>query len=115
MVTIDVGNSSEDFESLDFIVDTGFSGELALPHDVIRRLALPYVEQETVTLADEREIQTGIYRGIALWHGRHREVRVIEMDGIPLLGMYLLQGSTLTISSRLGGNVLIEEDQTERL
>ena len=111
VVAIDVGNGRGGFQSLSFIVDTGFTGELSMPPDVIRRLALPYADQARVTLADARELWTRNYSGIALWHGRRREVRVIEMDGNPLLGMSLLWGSSLTVSTQPGGSVLIEEPE----
>ena len=109
MVTIDVGNGSGDFESLNFAVDTGFDGDVTMPYDVIQRLALPYEGQAQVTLADEQQRQSNIYRGIVFWHGRQRNVMVIEMDGEPLLGMSLLQGSELTVSAQPGGPVRIEE------
>ena len=111
MVTIDVGNGSGDFQSLDFIVDTGFSDELAMPSDLIQRLGLPYTDRTPVILADAREIQTSIYHGIAFWHGNNRAVRVIEIEGAPLLGMSLLSGSRLTVSARAGGIVRSEEEE----
>ena len=111
LVTIDVENGSEGFQSLDFIVDTGFSDELAMPSDLIQRLCLPYADRTPVILADAREIQTSIYHGIVFWHGNNRAVRVIEIDGEPLLGMSLLSGSQLTVSARPGGIVLIEEEE----
>lgn len=111
VVTIDVGNGSGGFQSLDFIVATGFSDELAMPSDLIQRLGLPYADQTPVILADAREIQTSIYHGIVFWHGNNRAVRVIEIEGAPLLGMSLLSGSLLTVSARPGGIVLIEEEQ----
>lgn len=111
VVTIDVGNGSGGFQSLDFIVATGFSDELAMPSDLIQRLGLPYADQTPVILADAREIQTRIYHGIVFLHGNNRAVRVIEIEGAPLLGMSLLSGSRLTVSARPGGIVLIEEEQ----
>ena len=111
VVTIDVGNGSGGFQSLDFIVDTGFSDELAMPSDLIQRLGLPYADGTSVILADAREIQTSIYHGIVFWHGNNRAVRFIEIEGAPLLGMSLLSGSRLTVSARSGGIVLIEEEQ----
>ena len=111
VVTIDVGNGSGGFQSLDFIVAPGFSDELAMPSDLIQRLVLPYADQTPVILADAREIQTSIYHGIVFWHGNNRAVRVIEIEGAPLLGMSLLSGSRLTVSARPGGIVLIEEEQ----
>ena len=111
VVTIDVENGSGGFQSLDFIVDTGFSDELAMPSDLIQRLSLPYADRTPVILADAREIQTSIYHGIVFWHGNNRAVRVIEIEGDPLLGMSLLSGSRLTVSARPGGIVLIEEQE----
>ena len=111
VVTIDVENGSRGFQSLDFIVDTGFSDELAMPSDLIQRLGLPYADQTPVILADAREIQTRIYHGIVFWHGNNRAVKFIEIEGDPLLGMALLSGSRLTVSARPGGIVLIEGEQ----
>ena len=111
MVTIDVENCIEGFQSLNFIVDTGFSDELAMPSDLIQRLVLPYADGTSVILADAREIQTNIYHGIVFWHGNNRAVRFIEVEGAPLLGMSLLSGSRLTVSARPGGIVLIEGEQ----
>ena len=111
VVAIDVENGSGGFQSLDFIVDTGFSDELAMPSDLIQRLRLPYADRTPVILADAREIQTSIYHGIVFWHGNNRAVRIIEIEGAPLLGMSLLSGSRLTVSARPGGIVLIEEEQ----
>ena len=111
MVTIDVENGSGGFQSLDFIVATGFSDELAMPSDLIQRLGLLYADRTPVILADAREIQTSIYHGIVFWHRNNRAVRIIEIDGHPLLGMSLLSGSQLTVSARPGGIVLIEEEQ----
>jgi len=39
VVTIDVENGSGGFQSLDFIVDPGFSDELVIPSDLIQRLS----------------------------------------------------------------------------
>ena len=111
VVAIDVENGSGGFQSLDFIVDPGFSDELAMPSDLIQRLGLPYADRTPVILADAREIQTSIYQGIVFWHGNNRAVRIIEIEGAPLLGMSLLSGSRLTVSARPGGIVLIEEEQ----
>ena len=111
LVTIDVENGSGGFQSLGFIVATGFSDELAMPSDLIQRLGLPCADQTSVILADAREIQTSIYHGIVFWHGNNRAVRVIEIEGAPLLGMSFLSSSRLTVNARPGGIVLIEEDQ----
>ena len=44
-----------------------------------------------------------------LWHERLRTIRVLEAEGVPLLGTRLLAGSQLTAQFRNGGEVLIEE------
>ena len=43
-----------------------------------------------------------------LWHDQLRDVQVLEANGVPLLGMELMEDSQLTIQPRINGSVLIE-------
>ena len=108
-VSIEAGNDEGDFEWLDFVVDTGFDGELSLPRETIQRLDLAYERLASVSLADEQRIQANACFGVVSWHGSLREVVVLEIEGEPLIGMSLLLGSRLTVDARRGGEVLIEE------
>lgn len=108
-IPIDIEDEDGNFHSTEVVLDTGFNGELALPFDTIRRLGLTYRGPGTLILA-VGEAMASYYTGTALWHGRRRDLQVLETDGESLIGMALLEGSVITIQARIGGSVLIEED-----
>lgn len=108
-VSIEAGNGEEDFEWLNFVVDTGFDGELSLPPEIVRRLNLTYERLASVSLAGEQRIQANAGFAVVSWHGSFREVVFLEIEGEPLIGMALLLGSRLTVDAHSGGEVLIEE------
>ena len=108
-IPIDIEDDDGNFHSTEVVLDTGFSGELALPFNTIRRLGLTYRGRKPVRLA-VGEMMASYYAGTALWHGRRRALQVLETDGESLIGMSLLEGSVITIQDRAGGSVLIEED-----
>ncbi len=108
-IPIDIEGDDGNFHSTEVVLDTGFNGELALPFDTIRRLGLTYRGQSAISLA-VGEVLARYYDGTALWHGRRRDLQVLETDGESLIGMLLLEGSVITIQARAGGSVLIEED-----
>ena len=43
LVTIEIGMVQGNFQPVEVVVDTGFSGELALPADLIQSLGLEYI------------------------------------------------------------------------
>ena len=92
-------------------MDTGFNGELALPSELVQSLGLEYIDYVPVVLADRQQMPVRGYEGVVSWHGRHREVVVLDMGSEPLLGMSLLLDSRLTISCRPNGPVIIEEEE----
>ena len=108
-IQIDIEDDDGNFHSTEVVLDTGFNGELALPFDAIRRLGLTYRGQSAISLA-VGEALARYYDGTTLWHGRRRDLQVLETDGESLIGMSLLEGSVITIQARAGGSVLIEED-----
>ena len=104
-----LGNTAPS-EAIEFAIDTGFSGELTLPQDVIARLNLlrdddgvPYI------LADGTPRVMPRYIGQIQWHGQIREVNVIDAGSEALLGMQLLAGSNLNVDASPGGAVTIAE------
>jgi len=108
--TIEFGNGKGSFQSIEVVVDTGFSGELALPPELIRSFGLEYIDDVSVALADQQARPVRAYEGVVSWQGRSRDVMVLDMGGEPLLGMALLLVSRLTVSCRPNGPVVIEEE-----
>ena len=92
-------------------MDTGFNGELALPSHLVQSFGLEYIDDVPVVLADRQRRPVSAHDGAVSWHGRHREVVVLDMGSEPLLGMGLLLECKLTVDARPGGFVLIEEEE----
>lgn len=91
-------------ETLDAVIDTGFSGRLSLPTPVIR---LEWARAGRAALADGTEIRVDIYDAEVEWHNSWREIAVDEADTDPLIGMRLLRGSEVCISVTEGGAVTV--------
>ena len=90
-------------------MDTGFTGDVALPISAIRRLGLRRLGDRLFTLADGDRSIMNAYFGILFWHERPHDVVVIQSDGAPLIGMGTLWGSRVTLDALDDGGVIIEE------
>jgi hypothetical protein len=60
-------------------------------------------------LATGVETYLDSWKGTALWHGRPRDLLILESDGEPLLGMNLLRGSRVTLDVRIDRDVVVDE------
>ena len=92
---------------IEFVLDTGFDGDLALRPQTVRQLALTPKGGQDVELANGEAYRFSRYTGTILWNGRPRRVDVLETDSDPLLGMALLQGTRVTLDVRYGGPVAV--------
>jgi clan AA aspartic protease len=93
----------------EFVVDTGFEGDLSLPRSVVAKLhRLSSYETRIFSMADGslRELLICVI-GLE-WDEQPRSVEVLVTDGRPLLGMALMDGSYIGIDNRSGGEVSVE-------
>ena len=95
--------------TIDFVLDTGFGGDLLLPSEVIRRLEVTEDDQVQGALANGQGVRLPSWRGVATWHNRPVSVVILEADGEPLLGRNLLRGSRVTLDMEVDGEVTIDE------
>ena len=109
VVSVELADANGELHSLPVIVDTGFSGELALPSAIIQSLGLPLNDAVTLILASGQRMSTESYDGRIDWHGRRRDIGVLATREESLLGMLLLRGSKLTATANPGGAVIIED------
>jgi clan AA aspartic protease len=107
-VQLEIESGDGGLEPIDTVVDTGFDGHLTLPSQVIAELGLEPDEPSDVVLATGSRERVNIWRGSVLWHDQIRRIFVLEANGVPLLGMELLEDSQLTLQARINGQVLIE-------
>lgn len=92
---------------VDFVVDTGFNGYLALPQRRIDALGLPVSGSDNLLLADGSIAASLLYDAIVVWDGQERTVNVIELAGDPLIGTSLLFDHDVTVRFINGGQVII--------
>ena len=110
-ITLTVLGNGAGNADIPFVIDTGFTGTLALPIHIISRLNLPPADDDEteVTLADGSAEIAGVYIARLLWHGRPREVELLDLGSEPLAGMELLRGCNISIDAAPGGIVTIAE------
>jgi clan AA aspartic protease len=93
--------------SIEFTIDTGFTGELMLPAAQIASLGLRWRKFDRGILADGSECLLDVYAAEVDWDGTIRRVLVLETNGDPLLGTKLLRNHELTIQFRVRGDITI--------
>jgi clan AA aspartic protease len=90
------------------VVDTGFTGWLTLPPDVITVLGPSWREWGAAILADGSQISFNVYDVPVVWDGQLIKIPTDEADAAPLVGMRLMQGYSIFIKDVDGGIVRIE-------
>src|SRR5205823_4289669 len=94
--------------AVDFIVDSGFEVDLALPTDMLTGLDVVYAGEYPFALADLTYRTRPLYRMLINWQGEDRVTEIVEMDGNPLLGVGVLLGNLVQMEMTDGGEVLVE-------
>lgn len=90
------------------ILDTGFTGHLALPGALVDQLALPSQGVVEASLADGSRVGLEVHRARVVWMGEARDVEVLASEGDALVGMSLLHGHEVQLRVVEGGSVVIE-------
>jgi clan AA aspartic protease len=80
---------------VDAVIDTGFSGLLTLPADVIVALDLAWKGRDVATLRDVTSRIFDVYIAVVIWDGQYREIDINESETVPLIGMQLFRGYDL--------------------
>ena len=95
--------------TVEFIVDTGFTGFLSLPAATVLALGLSLLNKMPINLADGRTVEVDTHAATILWNGIERDVRVLATGRRPLLGTALLDGYELVAQFTDGGLVTVED------
>ena len=93
---------------IEFVVDTGFEGEMALPRFLLARLDARPLFHTRRRLADGSIRECPAYEVSTDWNGDEINVQALILEGRPLIGTYLLDGCSLSIDLHDGGDVTIE-------
>jgi clan AA aspartic protease len=94
--------------SIEFVIDTGFSGSLCLPPAAIAVLGLPFEYEIPANLANNSNVFLKVYTATIFWNEEEQEVNVIAAGRKPLVGVALMSGSELFVHFIEGGLVSIK-------
>ena len=107
LLPITILDSTGNQHDLLVTLDTGFTSQLALPGNYLRRSVLTtdvYIDSRPAT-GEVIRIPTG--RATLIWQGRRRNVTVMQLDSEPLLGMEFLWNHRITIDAITNGPVTV--------
>ena len=90
------------------VLDTGFTGTVALPAPDVQRLGLSDPQPENVTFANGESADCDVYLANVIWDGEEQVAQVYAIGNEPLVGMHLLDGSRVTMDVAEGGAVVTE-------
>lgn len=91
---------------VEFVVDTGFDGEIAVPESLARQLDVTISESRFVQLAGGFRQRCYSYELVLDWEDEPRLVEVLTLDGNPLVGNGLWEGSLIQAENTDGGEAL---------
>jgi clan AA aspartic protease len=100
-------NENRQTKLIDAVIDTGYTGYLSLPTEIITELDLTWTGVDRGTLGDGSEVTFEVYAATIIWDGQYRNVPVNAAETDPLIGMSLIYGYDLHIRAIAGGAVTI--------
>ena len=107
-ISLVVVNESRQTKLITAVIDTGYTGFLSLPSEIIAELGLSWTGIDRGTLGDGSEVTFEVYAAKVIWDGEYRDIPINEAETDPLVGISLLYGYDLHIQTIEGGNVTIE-------
>jgi clan AA aspartic protease len=107
-ISLVIVNESRQTKLITAVIDTGYTGFLSLPSEIITELNLPWTGIDRGTLGDGSEVTFEVYAAKVIWDGEYRDIPINEAETDPLIGISLLYGYDLHIQTVEGGNVTIK-------
>ena len=107
-IRLNLHSVSGEAQDIEAIVDTGFTGHLTLPIELIERLALSWLSRGHALLADGSLHVFDVHSCTLPWNGQARTVEVDEAETDPLVGMRLLRDHNLSVDVVDNARVRIE-------
>jgi clan AA aspartic protease len=97
IIRINVRDANGREHQCEAVVDTGYTGWLTLPPDIVVLLGLSWRERGGATLADGSQALFDVYNAIVVWDGQPITIPVDEVDADPLLGISMMYGFELNM------------------
>jgi clan AA aspartic protease len=107
-ISLVIVNENRQTKLITAVIDTGYTGFLSLPSEIITELNLSWTGIDRGTLGDGSEVTFEVYAAKVIWDGEYRDIPINEAETDPLVGISLLYGYDLHIQTVEGGNVIIK-------
>ena len=107
-VRLQIVDGNGQSQSIDTILDTGFSEFLSLPIATVAALGLPWLYHDKTQLIDGRIIPVEIFATSVIWNGKPRMINVQALGVHNLIGMRMLAGHDMQMRIVDGGTVTID-------
>jgi clan AA aspartic protease len=108
-ISLVVVNENRQTKLITAVIDTGYTGFLSLPSEIITELNLSWTGIDRGTLGDGSEVTFEVYAAKVIWDGEYRDIPINEAETDPLVGISLLYGYDLHIQTVEGGSVTIKQ------
>ena len=95
------------YQTLDFVLDTGFEGDLIIPPDLLPSLEAVHLGEHPFALADQTRRECPVYELRLDWDGEERRVEAVIMEGRPLVGIGVLLDNLIEIEMTEGGGISV--------
>ena len=106
-IPVRIQDRAGNWQLLRIVLDTGFTGQLALPARYVQRLGLTLADETYVTPATGQSIPVRGGPALIMWQGRPTPVRVVQAGTHPLLGMRPLWRNHIAIDAVANGAVTV--------
>jgi clan AA aspartic protease len=107
IIQIAVLGDRKQVKSVRSVIDTGYTGDLMLPREIVNELGLTLRGIQDAILGDGSLKMFEMYAGSVIWDGQVRRVEVNASETESLVGMGLLEDYKLEIEGKYGGMVKI--------
>ena len=104
-VSFDVVGTKGRVESYSGVLDTGFTGWIALPATDIEKLALNFSHDDTLTLANDQTVRVSIYVAEVFLAYRWHRVFVVQIGSTPLVGTGITSNSRISVDMIPNGDI----------
>ena len=71
-ISLVVGNANRQNQLINAVIDTGYTGFLSLPREIIFNLNLPWTGIDRGTLGDGSEVTFEVYAATIIWDGQYQ-------------------------------------------
>lgn len=111
VVTLHLQEPQGRIRAIEAVVDTGYSGFLTLPTELVTELGLPFAYMGQAFLANDAQVAFDVHYVTVLWDGQPRDIEADATGSTPLVGMLLLDRHNLNIEVVEGGRVVIQASE----